>query len=71
MERKMNNKICKNCLNYLTAYKNSLLKQLWFGHKDNYKDRIDVLTAFNPFIKKGFCCGSCEGHYNKYIKNGE
>ena len=52
--------ICKNCLNYLTAYKNSILKQLWFGHKDNYQDRIDVLNAFNPFIKRGFCCESWE-----------
>lgn len=58
-------KTCKNCLNYLNAYKNSILKQLWFGHKDNYQDRIDVLKAFNPFIKNGFCCESCEGSYSK------
>ena len=60
-------KTCKHCLNHLYAYKNALLKQLWFGHKDNYEDRIDILKAFNEPIENNFCCETCEGSYNHYI----
>jgi flagellar biosynthesis chaperone FliJ len=38
------------------------------GKKTITRTKEQYEANINHFIKRGFCCESCEGHYNKYLR---